>query len=138
MLTKMEDKPFLIRILPALIISGIIFAFSSIPGSDAKGTVAVTIPHFRSAFLNIGLKKGAHLLIYLTLGQSYFYAFEEKKYKNRLLTVVLAVLFSITDEIHQGFVLARNPSVIDLLIDGFGIWLGLFFLPTFLKSIQKK
>ena len=133
MLSKKTSLSFWVRILPAVLVSLLIFSFSSIPGSEAKAVATVTIPHIEVPILNLLVKKGAHFLVYFALGQSYWFAFKEKSYRNRLLAVLFAVLFSISDEIHQSWTMARSPSVVDLLIDGFGIWFGLFPFQTLLK-----
>lgn len=138
LLTKKTTLPVGVRILPAVLLSLVIFGFSSLPGSEAKDVAAVTIPHIGVPLVNIFIKKGAHFLIYFSLGQAYFFAFEERSYRNRLLAVLFAVLFSISDEIHQSWTLARSPSVVDLIIDGFGIWVGLFPFHTILKLIKER
>ncbi len=137
-LNKKSTLPIWIRILPAVFISLLMFGFSSLPGSDAKDIAPITIPQIGTPFLNLFAKKGAHFLVYFALGQSYFFAFENRSYRNRLLAVVFAVLFSISDEIHQSWTLARTPSAIDILIDGFGIWVGLFPFHTIFKIRKVK
>src|SRR4051812_29022021 len=39
--------------------------------------------------------------------------------------VAIALGYAVTDEIHQGFVHGRHASPVDVLIDGFGIALGI-------------
>ncbi len=41
-----------------------------------------------------------------------------------VLAVIIAVLYGITDEIHQYFVPYRNPDAFDVLVDGIGAVLG--------------
>lgn len=137
MLKKFHKHPFWIRMIPALIFSSIIFAFSSIPGSEAQGTVPIFIPQVGSQVLNLFVKKGAHVAFYMMLARSYSMLFNEKLEKNQRLAWGLVALFALSDEIHQGFIVARNISFVDVLIDSFAGWLALFLIPTFLKSIKK-
>lgn len=101
-----------------------IFIFSSIP-SD-------TMPEFDWADLIV--KKGGHLLGYGMLGFAYFYAFkfETPKLKFALL---LAILYAMTDEFHQSFVAGRMASWVDVVIDGTGAALVLFYAKRYLKDI---
>jgi len=52
-------------------------------------------------------------------------------------SILFSYLYSLTDELHQFFVLGRNGHFRDTLIDLFGIFIGLtvlqFFKKTFLK-----
>jgi len=47
--------------------------------------------------------------------------------KFRIIAVIIAILYGITDEFHQSFVPMRTPSVIDLFYDGLGAVIGQFF-----------
>lgn len=40
--------------------------------------------------------------------------------RERLLAWGLALLYGITDEIHQSFVPGRHPSAVDIVVDGIG------------------
>ncbi len=98
------------RWFPALLLMLIIFAFSSRPSDE--------IPHFPG--WDYFIKKGAHALGYGLLVLSYLRIFKaEKKYY--LLSWLLAVFYSATDEFHQSFVPGRHASAADVLVfDNFG------------------
>jgi len=104
------------RWLPALLVMGIIFGFSSITGEEMPGFGA----------WDLILKKGAHVLGYALLAFFLWYAqgFDRHRW---WLAFVLAVLYAISDEFHQSFVAGRHPSWVDaLVIDGSGAAFGLF------------
>jgi len=103
------------RWLPAIIMMGFIFGFSSINGSE--------MPFFGAWDLIV--KKGAHMVGYALLASSLWYAqrFDKRRW---WVAIVLAILYAISDEFHQSFVPGRHPSWVDaLVIDGSGATLGL-------------
>jgi len=102
--------------LPALLVMLIIFLFSSHPSSD--------LPDFNWA--DAIVKKGGHVIVYAALALSYWYAFRMQEDKRRLVWL-LAVLYAITDELHQSFVPGRYSTVWDVLIfDNFGAMISLW------------
>ncbi len=62
------------------------------------------------------VKKGGHALGYGVLAAAIWYGFAWSK---RLwwVALLLAVLYAITDELHQSFVSGRHPSRVDVAID---------------------
>lgn len=50
-----------------------------------------------------------------------------------LLTMVIGFLYAVSDEVHQAFVPSRTGSPWDVLIDTFGLMLGLFAVRLFGK-----
>ena len=50
-----------------------------------------------------------------------------KKYF-RFLAVICAIVYGISDELHQYFIPARTASIIDVLYDSIGAFLGQWFL----------
>lgn len=99
-----------LRWLPALVMMGAIFTFSSIPASN--------LPDFGS--FDFLVKKSGHAIGYALLGLSYFYALPRRLNSGyRWLTALLmAVLFALSDEFHQSFVQGRTSSLRDVMIDG--------------------
>jgi VanZ family protein len=118
----------IVRWLPAIIMMIVIFGFSSIPGKD--------LPSFGT--LDLLFKKGAHVLGYALLAFSFWYG-QSFSRRNWWLALLLAVLYAITDEFHQSFVVGRHPSWVDaLVIDGSGAGLGLFVCWLGIKKSEKK
>jgi len=116
-MAQMTFRTVVLRWLPAVVMMGIIFIFSSLPSSS--------IPDYWS--LDTLVKKGGHALGYGLLGLSYFYALPKRlsKFYRVLTALLMAVLFALSDEYHQSFVQGRNSSLSDVLIDGFGATLAL-------------
>jgi len=109
--------------IPALVVMGCIFWFSSQPSAN--------LPDFDWA--DRAVKKGGHMLGYGLLAVSYWYAFGWDKRK-RPLAWLLAVLYAVTDEFHQSFVSGRHPSMWDVLIfDSLGALIGLWLADIRLK-----
>ena len=103
------------RWLPALILMGVIFAFSSRANDE--------LPNFGG--WDYFVKKSAHGVGYGLLALAYLRALPKRNY---FLAWLLAVLYSATDEFHQSFVPGRTPSVMDVLVfDNLGAIAGLFF-----------
>ncbi|SRR5581483_7006489 len=106
------------RWLPAILMMGIIFAFSS--------TLSSELPNF--GLLDFLIKKTSHALGYAILALCFLHAVRrDEKARWYWLAFLLSVLYSATDEFHQGFVSGRHPSPIDAGIDSFGAMLALIF-----------
>ena len=108
--------------LPVIVWMGFIFYASSIPGNQIP-------PLF--AFQDIIF----HFFIYSVL--SFFFARAlENSYpgitlsKIILYTLLFGVFYGVTDEIHQAFVVYRNVSGFDVLIDGIGSFAGSLIYPV--------
>ncbi|PIV10102.1 MAG: hypothetical protein COS49_02365 [Candidatus Portnoybacteria bacterium CG03_land_8_20_14_0_80_41_10] len=72
------------------------------------------------------LAKSAHFLEYLFLTFLLIQALKEHqltKKKILILAVVLAVGYAFSDEYHQSFILGRQASVRDILVDSLGVFL---------------
>ncbi len=113
----------------------VIFFFSSIPDLKIK----------ELGFWDFVLRKIAHITEYLILTILMIRAFviSYNKYKKEFLifSMILAIFYAFTDEIHQRFVPGRHFAVTDILIDSFGSMLGvliwhLFYIKKF-KSYLK-
>lgn len=75
-------------------------------------------------FLPAGSDKVAHALAYLVLGGAASVALG-----SRPGGALVAVLFGISDEIHQSFVPGRTPDLWDLVADAVGALLGAYLAP---------
>jgi VanZ family protein len=109
------------RWIPALIMMGLIFLFSSQPAGK--------FPHF--AGWDYVIRKTGHVVGYGLLALCFFFAFHFQS-KYRWLAWLLAILYAATDEFHQSFVPSRQPSLTDILLfDNIGalatLWLYSMF-----------
>lgn len=114
------------RWLPALIIMAFIFVSSSLPGATVSSNGDVD-------FL---AHKLVHFVLYAILTLAFFRAT-----KNIPLSVLLAILYGISDEIHQTYVPTRSGNPQDVLVDSLGaitsglvLWKSMHLLPKPLKN----
>ena len=111
------------RWLPAFIMMGLIFAFSAQP--------ATRLPNFGA--VDVLLKKSGHAIGYALLGLSYYYALPSRlnRFYRVVLSLLMALLFALSDEFHQSFVEGRTSSLRDVAIDmlgaGTALVLGAFY-----------
>lgn len=109
----------LISWAPVILWMGIIFIFSSLPGEQ--------LPDIQ--FPNID--KIVHFVDYLILGVLLFRAFlntqtDRKFAKIVVLSIAIAVLYGLIDEMHQYFVPGRTPDIMDFTFDIAGSFAGVF------------
>lgn len=83
----------------------VIFYFSAQP--------SFALPDF--GWADYLVKKGGHMAGYGLLALSFWYALEWKSDK-RWLAWLLAILYAVTDELHQAYVPGRHPSPWDVAI----------------------
>ena len=74
------------------------------------------------------IRKGAHFSIYMLVGifiMSFISTYKlHLKYKFSI-SILVGLLYAISDEIHQGFTPGRTPSPIDVGLDTCGVMLGI-------------
>lgn len=77
------------------------------------------------------VRKTAHFTVYMILGilvtllvREYNISF----YKCLFISLLICLLYSISDEIHQLFIVGRSCEIIDVLIDTFGSFFGIFII----------
>lgn len=86
----------------AILWMGVIFAFSSLPGSS--------VPEGPPAL--------GHFFLYAVLGMLLYLALpRDKRIRTLLIAASLASLYGVTDEFHQSFVPGRTPDILDWLVD---------------------
>jgi len=109
--------------LPAFVMMGIIFWFSSQPADK--------LPIF--SWADVIVKKSGHVLGYALLAFGYWYGLGMNK-RRSWLAWLLAMLYALTDEYHQSFVSGRHPTIWDVLIfDNFGALISLWLANWYLK-----
>ena len=108
-----------LKILFPILWAILIFILSSIPGNEYPSTTFDYAPI-------------AHFIEYFILTILILNIFEKITFKNFLLTLIITILFAISDEIHQSFVINRSASFLDFLIDALAILVAIkiyLFLP---------
>lgn len=111
----------------------LIFYFSHQPGSDSSRLSGYFVSLFPSTWLidvSFVIRKTAHFIEYFLLGiitLSLFHEYQRTVLHAFLLSLLFCFLFSITDEVHQLFILGRTGRVLDVFIDTVGAFVGIFF-----------
>lgn len=90
--------------------------------------------------LDFIVRKCAHMAEYFVLMccVSFLFIYIRKNCAigTRILTAMVAVLYAVSDEIHQLFVPGRAGKVSDVLIDSAGIALGFLFITLYFRWRQ--
>ena len=66
------------------------------------------------------VRKAAHFTEYFILGILMFLVFKEFNNKDIYLIILLCIIYAMSDEFHQLFVLGRDGSIKDVFIDSMG------------------
>jgi VanZ family protein len=109
-------RPFISLWLPLIALMALIFILSSMPslGSGSNDEWKLD-PH-----------SVAHVTIYLPLGFLLLRGVVSQGVSRAIWwTLVIGVLYAVSDEIHQAFVPGRTPSVLDIGMDGLGLVMGI-------------
>jgi VanZ family protein len=116
-----------------LLVMGIIFFFSSFPGSSV---------YYEPPFWYVIQRKGAHVVEYAVLALVSFrfftLLFSQETWKRVwLLSLVWTLAFAATDELHQYFTPFRGAHLRDVVIDAFGVGVA-FSLLLLYRACKKK
>lgn len=122
----------IIKILLVLIWMVVIFCFSNqVSDSSTKlsdGVIRNTIckvnKDCKIDYYVTPVRKSAHFCVYLILGLLVMNYFNIKK-KYIIYSLIICLLYSISDEVHQMFISGRSGEVLDVLIDTFGSFMGI-------------
>lgn len=96
--------------------------------------------YYTSKYIVI-VRKGAHFTIYLVLGflvSSLLKEYMILNKKNIIMTIIIIILYSCSDEIHQLFIPGRSGEIRDVLIDTLGGFTGSIFYKLYFKLRRKK
>jgi VanZ family protein len=116
--------PIVLRWLPALFTMLLIFIVSAQPSSQ--------LPNFDWADRLV--KKSGHAIAYAILASLYWRSFDFKGSK-RWVAWLFALLYAITDEVHQSFVPGRHPDIWDVIIfDNAGTLISLWLVSRHRKQ----
>ncbi len=98
--------------LPVIAWAGLIFAFSAQPN----------LRFVPDAGLDFLVRKAGHMTVFGILALLVWYALATTTAWRRpwAWALAFAIVYAISDELHQGFVAGRHPSQVDVGIDGTG------------------
>ena len=125
--------------LPVIIWAGVIFymstktfgaSFSNHLLRDILAILHLEVSHHTFHYLETGFRKLGHfteyaifaIFLYHALGEGHRSAWNPRK---ALACILLAGLYSLTDEFHQWFVPGRGSSIVDCGFDTIGATLGM-------------
>lgn len=75
------------------------------------------------------VRKLAHFTIYLILGVLVYLYIKEFNISNKfIISLLICILYAISDEIHQLFIVGRSGKILDVLIDSLGSLTGIFII----------
>ncbi|MGV8149990.1 MAG: VanZ family protein [Alkaliphilus sp.] len=149
----MNSKQIIISIswLAVLLWMALIFNLSSQPANQSNklsegvtkiivDTVERVAPStdFDLSRLNHIVRKNAHFFAYLVLSLLVMNAVRRTGGSDIKLTLLICVLYAISDETHQIFVPGRSAQVSDILIDGVGAVVGIVMYLGFSRMKIKR
>jgi VanZ family protein len=104
----------------------VIFYLSSLPSSD--------IPDF--GWIDMLVKKSGHAAGFGALALAFAYGLAGRRPGKQKLILAwgLTVTYALTDEFHQSFVLTRNASGVDVVIDSIGAAVALLLALRFYSN----
>ena len=131
------SKKLFIYILLSILCMITIFTFSSKNTTESNGTskglIKYSINTYEKVFdkdineekviskINYPVRKLAHYIIYLLLGIFIYNIFLLTGVKHKvLISILICMIYAITDETHQLFVSGRTGQVLDVFIDTIG------------------
>ncbi len=122
---------------PVFVWAAIIFSFSAKP----------TNPVSEIYWKDFVVKKLAHVVVYAILAIFLYRAFKKEGVspkKSGYYSIIVAVLYGLTDEFHQSYTPGRDPKLRDVIFDTigatfaiYGIWNILPKTPSKLKRLAE-
>ncbi len=163
----MQNKiSFIVSIILVVVWMGMIFFLSAMPGtkSNLKSETVISTVIEKTVsttnglgitnkhpsvdkmnevveFLNRPLRKCAHATVYFILVVFLVNLFKIKNLSNKkafLISIIICIIYALTDEWHQRFVPGRLGQLLDVLIDTCGGFLGIFFYMLINKIFKIK
>jgi VanZ family protein len=110
-------------VAPLLVYAGII-GLSSLPGSTFDG---IEPPWFLSYLV--------HLAVYGLLGAALRWALDGSR-RPWVISVAIGLVAGIIDELYQGLIPGREPSVIDVTVDVVGVAIGAWLVGRRLLAMR--
>ena len=147
----------IILILLLLCTFFVIFGFSSQDGETSGGlsrNITNKILQISNKYNTLGqeekeqmadktekiIRKVAHFSIYTVVGlllMGLLSTYKIKENWRMILSILLGMLYAISDEIHQSFTPGRTPRIADVYIDTLGVILGILLILLGIKIYNK-
>jgi VanZ family protein len=117
--------------LPVIVWSLVIFYFSSLP----------TAPIAKIYWREFVIKKSAHVFEYAIYTALMYRALKESGVERKeagVYSIIMAILYGISDEFHQSFTPGRDPRMRDIIFDTIGASLAIYAIWKLLPKAPKK
>ena len=86
------------------------------------------------------IRKVAHFSIYTVVGlllMGLLSTYKIKENWRMILSILLGMIYAVSDEIHQSFIPGRTPQITDVYIDTLGVVLGILLILLVIKIYDK-
>lgn len=86
------------------------------------------------------IRKIAHFSIYTLVGillMSLMCTYKIKEIDKIGISLIIGIIYAISDEIHQAFIPGRGPQLTDVILDSMGVLTGIFISMLLLEMIRK-
>ena len=137
----MKNKINILLVIIWMIIIFIMSSFNSTESSNQSNFIVNIISNIFNInnieLLSLIIRKIAHFTEYFILGllvYNMIYNYNKKIH----ISIIICILYAISDEIHQLFVPGRSCQFIDILIDSTASILGIYLLYLLYKYILSK
>lgn len=137
MINEINKK--IISTLLVIIWMAIIFIMSSFNATDSSNQsnfiVDIIVGIFNisnTEVISLIIRKLAHFTEYLILGvlvTNMLRYYNKKTY----ISIIICILYAISDEIHQLFVVGRSCQIMDMFIDSIGSFSGILLFSLLIK-----
>jgi len=111
----------------------IIFLFSSFNATESSDQSGVIVKFIANLFninnielLSLIIRKLAHFTEYLILGLLVINMMKDYHYSYLIISIIICIIYAISDEMHQLFVPGRSCQLTDILIDSLGSIMGIY------------
>lgn len=135
----MKNKINILLVLLWMILIFIMSSFNSTESSNQSGFIVNIISGIFNInnieLLSLIIRKLAHFTEYFILGILTYNMFDSYN-KKAYISIIICILYAISDEIHQIFVPGRSCQIMDITIDTLGSLLGIYLL-LFIKKKHK-
>lgn len=82
------------------------------------------------------IRKIAHFSIYTIVGilvMALICTYNITQRNSSILSLIIGIIYAISDEIHQGFIPGRSARVTDVIIDTMGVIMGILIILVIIK-----
>ena len=86
------------------------------------------------------IRKVAHFSIYTVVGlllMGLLSTYKIKENWRMILSILLGMIYAVSDEIHQSFIPGRTPQITDIYIDTLGVVLGVLLILLGIKIYEQ-